>query len=480
MTTTIISANIIGAPVQVSFTAAGDSLLVLPGVTLASTTLAAFGSVSFANISVTVLGTVSSATVLDMAGDSGSLVIGSTGTVLCTLRGSANAAINLGGSNTTLINDGLISSSGSLGILASGHATAINTGTISASSPVFIGLFGDAQDSFINSGVVMAGNFDDAGRGTRFNNGVIAEGADCSVTNLAGGQIIATSSEGAGIMVQGFANGTLVRNGGLVHSEHAFGVDFNELGAADIARLINTGVIEGQDGAFRGGVVGDLVSNTGRMVGDVIMQGGDDLFQNRGGSILGDWLGGAGADTYRGGLAADVSGTIFGEADNDTLVGGQLDDVINGGTENDLVQGGQGDDRLLGDLGVDRLVGNVGDDTLDGGAGADRMLGGAGADTFLFATTADFGDVATTHDIITDFVHLSDILSLAAIDAKTTVAGNQAFVFLAGVAFSNVAGQLRYDAATGVLEGDTNGDGLADFKLDLVTKPTLTVDDFLL
>ena len=49
-----------------------------------------------------------------------------------------------------------------------------------------------------------------------------------------------------------------------------------------------------------------------------------------------------------------------------------------------------------------------------------------------------------------------DVLNLAGIDANSAAAGNQAFDYVGGAAFSG-AGDLRY--AGGVLSGDVNGDG---------------------
>jgi serralysin len=58
------------------------------------------------------------------------------------------------------------------------------------------------------------------------------------------------------------------------------------------------------------------------------------------------------------------------------------------------------------------------------------------------------------------------------------VAGNQAFNFIGATAFSNVAGQLRYDA--GALQGDIDGNGAADFTITLTGNPSLLVSDIIL
>lgn len=65
---------------------------------------------------------------------------------------------------------------------------------------------------------------------------------------------------------------------------------------------------------------------------------------------------------------------------------------------------------------------------------------------------------------------------------------NDAFTFIGNdVAFSNVAGQLRFDTASGpvaynggVLSGDVNGDAVADFEIALVGITSLTTNDFFL
>ena len=61
---------------------------------------------------------------------------------------------------------------------------------------------------------------------------------------------------------------------------------------------------------------------------------------------------------------------------------------------------------------------------------------------------------------------------LSAIDANSNIFGNQAFTLVDH--FTHVAGQLQWDqiAPTGYLvQGDTNGDGTADFSLQLYTTP---------
>jgi Ca2+-binding RTX toxin-like protein len=114
--------------------------------------------------------------------------------------------------------------------------------------------------------------------------------------------------------------------------------------------------------------------------------------------------------------------------------------------------------------GDDTLVGGSGADMLYGGAGADTLTGGAGNDTFGYTIAGSSRPGA--RDTITDFA-TGDRIDLSAIDASTTVAGNNAFAFIGSAAFS-AAGQLRATDTGGgnwLVEGDVDGDGVADLAI---------------
>ena len=153
--------------------------------------------------------------------------------------------------------------------------------------------------------------------------------------------------------------------------------------------------------------------------------------------------------------------------------------------------GGSGNDTLIANDAGCTLAGGAGADTLTGGASADRLVGGTGKDTMtgnggadIFAFAAgDSSAAAGAHDLITDFTAGTDKIDLTGIDADTSSAGVfDAFWFLATAAFNGVAGALDYafDAIRGVtvLQGDVNGDMVADFAVDLTGNLTLTADDF--
>ena len=64
------------------------------------------------------------------------------------------------------------------------------------------------------------------------------------------------------------------------------------------------------------------------------------------------------------------------------------------------------------------------------------------------------------------------------------MAGNQTFTFLAGkgMALGGVAGQIHYLAlgANTLIEGDTNGDKIIDFQIELKGTIGLSAGDFVL
>ena len=84
----------------------------------------------------------------------------------------------------------------------------------------------------------------------------------------------------------------------------------------------------------------------------------------------------------------------------------------------------------------------------------------------------------TARDTIMDFVRGDDRLDLRAIDANTLKGGNQAFTFIGGSGFHHKAGEVRFKS--GVVSGDVNGDGIADFRIKMAALSKMTKGDFYL
>lgn len=216
---------------------------------------------------------------------------------------------------------------------------------------------------------------------------------------------------------------------------------------------------------------------------------GDDVFTL---DVLGDLIvehASEGMDTVHTGLsgytlAANVEKLVLTGTSSLNGSGNALDNVLSGNAGANLLRGGGGADKIDGGSGSDQLFGDDGDDVLTGGAGADRLTGGAGKDVFKFALPDSNKNAS---DVITDFVQGLDRLDLSAIDASTAKGGNQAFAFIGSAAFSGSAGELRYSSGTTdghaivTVQGDVNGDGVADFSaiLDQFSS-ALKVADFML
>ena len=234
----------------------------------------------------------------------------------------------------------------------------------------------------------------------------------------------------------------------------------------------------------------------------------------------------------------NITGTPFadvmlGDAAANTFVGGRSNDIMDGKTGIDTLIGGLGDDAYyLNDIGLDSrlvdtitelanqgidgirtivgvnlnevrfvnvenayivgttaanlggsaannvLVGNDSANLIAGLGGRDIERGGLGADIFKYFFNSDTGNTALTRDLIQDFTSGTDKIDLSAMDANGAGAGNGTFVFqtVKGAVFTGVAGQLHYLAsgANTLIEGDFNGDKVADIQIELTGIKTLT------
>jgi Ca2+-binding RTX toxin-like protein len=266
-----------------------------------------------------------------------------------------------------------------------------------------------------------------------------------------------------------------------------------------------TGVAEAENGDDSKSV---RVVNRGTILGDVLLNVGDDLFDGRSGTVGGTISGFAGHDRLTGGLG------------DDAIEGGWGNDLLDGGPGGDLLSGGEGHDSYVVDNRLDRVVelgsagndtvrssvdfvlpthveklvltgtaaidgrgnsganaitgnsrgnflnGNRGDDAIDGGGGNDRILGaagndvlkgGAGLDRFEFTSALGADNV----DRILDFSSADDSLHLMrSVFSKAGANGTLgAAAFHLGSAAADAGDRILYDSATGNIFYDADGTG---------------------
>jgi Ca2+-binding RTX toxin-like protein len=106
------------------------------------------------------------------------------------------------------------------------------------------------------------------------------------------------------------------------------------------------------------------------------------------------------------------------------------------------------------------------------------MTGGTGADAFIFTAIAP-GET----DTITDFSRAeSDLIKLKTIDADVSTDANEAFDFIGYADFTGEAGELRAvnHGGSQLIEGDVDGDGLADISIVALGSTLVEADWFVL
>ena len=294
------------------------------------------------------------------------------------------------------------------------------------------------------------------------------------------------------LLNRGFINGNVGMGDGIDLLDNRSGTIEGQIGLGDGNDTIMPGAsAETADGGINEDTI-DFTRSSGvhfALDGSIDATGWakDDTYTNfedvLGSNTGGDVLVGDGFGNVLNGFGGND--TLTGQGGADTLLGGRGNDTLDGGAGSDQLIGGASNDILLGGDDGDTLLGGLGNDTLTGGLGADSLEGGGGADRFVFAA----GDLAGTtrneggHDTIVDFRPAEgDRIDLSALDANTLVARDQAFTFIGSAAFHKIAGELRFEqfANGSYVEGDTNGDGVADFSIFLLDDKTPVAGDFVL
>ena len=332
--------------------------------------------------------------------------------------------------------DGTLIAQASAVFLQSNGVTDSHSLTVGATGLLLANLGVGAFVQGANAAVLNYGQIGSVG-----NTGVSISGASARLENF--GAIY--SIDFTGVTLSG-ANPVL-RNFGSITADRAGATAIN-LSSSSGNLVENYGTIAGGLRSIFGSANADTIFNYGTLSGQVLLNAGNDLFNGAGGRAV-VVLGGDGDDTIRGSF---------------------FDDTLAGDAGADRVIGRPGDDKLTGGTGADRLLGGGDEDLLNGGADNDLLSGGFGADQFQFSSALDIGTGALS-DRITDFKSLEDKIDLSLIPGLN---------FIAGAAFSSVAGQLRYDTASRQLQGDTDGNGVADFTLVLDGVASLPAGDLIL
>ena len=287
--------------------------------------------------------------------------------------------------------------------------------------------------------------------------------------------INATGNDLANVITGNSGNNTLEGRGGADQLIGGNGTDTASyaVSTAAVSITLSSGLASGGDAE------GDTFSSIENLTGS---QHDDTLAGTAGNNVL---IGGLGIDTlsYANSQKAVTvslaltSGQKTGGAGIDTISGFEN---LTGSAYADKLTGSSGDNLLNGLAGNDRLTGGAGLDRLIGGAGKDTLTGGLDADQFVFTATTDSA-VGSLRDLITDFGIGVDKIDLSGIDA---VAGgsDDEFDFVGPAGFSGVAGELRsyVSGSQTFVEGDTTGDGLADFQIAMTGALTVTETDFIL
>ncbi|WP_421580909.1 calcium-binding protein [Shinella sp. M31] len=299
------------------------------------------------------------------------------------------------------------------------------------------------------------------------------------------------------------------RFGGASHSVTLQGIAIRALDANDFVfftgRAATVAGTQGEDtlfaSAYGSTVYGKAADDTifGSRRDDVLHggSGADELYGANGDDVLsGDGgpdkaYGGGGDDTY---IVSSKYDYTFEQANegNDSVLSSyagltelfdNLENLILTGTADSKGTGNKLSNIIVGNGGDNVLKGKEGADKITGALGADDLYGGTGKDTFVFTSLKDSTVAASGRDTIFDFSQTQgDRIDLSGVDAISATSKNDAFAFIGSKGFSGKAGELRFDkkAAGTYVYGDVDGNGKADFAIELGSAIALLKGDFIL
>lgn len=430
MTTTTFATSVISSDDDPIFTyaASGDGLIVNAGVTLSNVggdvVAAPAGLTGFF---ATINGTLStpgdgSGAVIDAYRSAIDVTVGSTGRLE-----SAESSGIATGSDSSVANHGTIHVDELDGVVMHAGGSEIeNWGTIIGGRSAIRFTSDDLTGSgrVVNHGTLKAAPEANSGE-AEYSSAVSFAAGSLDLVNdgtihgrvYAGVYVLGSSWEATDV--------STIENSGTIRADAGFGI----VASKATIELTNTGTISGARGSLSLAAGADTITNDGVLVGTARLGAGDDVYHGEHGRVAGD---------------------VWGQAGDDLLIGGAKADVLAGGT---------GDDTLLGGSGAD---------TLTGASGADRLAGGFGDDVFRFAAVGDAtGDTLVGADGARAFggagTPIGDRIDVSAIDANTSLAGHQDFVF----GTSHAIGHLWAVDVGNVthIRGNVSGDATPEFDL---------------
>lgn len=400
-------------------------------------------------------------------------------TSLAGLSGFSNVHL-AGSTDTVTLADGTVS------VDSSASAT-VQLGT---GNQTFIGLGGDYTiTAGVGSNIIAAGTGTHTLKGNLGNdtfivaagstNTIIGLGANDVLNNTAGGTVTGDNTHNFN------ATAATINNGAVTLNALASGTTINlQLAGGTAGFTVNGGaagdIIYGSanNDVLSGGLgTNILTGGLGNDTFNVLATANDTLQDLSTGDILTVAAGGTATATAVSSFIATAATVNAGTV---TLKAAATASVI----DLALATGAAGF-TVTGDAGNDTITGSAKADIISGGAGDDTLTGGLGDDTFVISgvTSATNGQ-----DSITDFTAGADKIQFSLADVNPAagaalVAGAlDASNFISGPAATSATEYFIYDAATGVLsfDADGNGVGAAVALVTLTGNPVIAASDIVL
>jgi Ca2+-binding RTX toxin-like protein len=284
-------------------------------------------------------------------------------------------------------------------------------GRLEAGDGTAISIF--AQDTALTNKGILFGENGIAGNmfgGFLDNQGTIRAERHCLFNDSENLDVLNTglmqSEKKAAIVLKGDSN-VLLNQGVIQGPENGAAIVFgSDDGDSNVMSI--QGDLLSDDIAFRGGLGEEFVNVSGRVVGDVLLGGGNDVFEISG-IIDGIVRGGDGSDQYLiGKTKIEIRETADGGEEDAVLAASStaLDKFIEfldlDGSGNIDGTGNNQANTIFGNSGENVIRGLGGADELTGFQGNDKLFGGNGKDELVFLDTGD-------RDSAMDFVPGEDI-----------------------------------------------------------------------